>query len=187
MKKSILLSIIITLLLFPTIALAKGGHAGGHGGHHGGSHSSHTSKSGSVKSGGSKSSNTVKSGKTESKSSSNTSKHSIFNIGGKSTFKKNEFKASSIATPVSSWKSLNTETKYFTDKTNNIPQLYRGSSATNILLYQPLFHPKHHYIPKNENSEDLEKEDENKNNFKIIFIVGVVIFIALGLFSIIFI
>jgi len=166
MKKSILLSIIITLLFFPTIALAKGGHAGGHGGHHGGSHSSHTSKSGGIKSGGSKSSKTVKSGKTESKSSSNTSKHSIFNIGGKSTFKKNTFKASSITTPVSSWKSLNTETKYFTNKTNNIPQLYQGSSATNILLYQPLFHPRHHYIPKDDETEDtenIEKEEIWKN------------------------
>ena len=41
MRKSIIIITALTLLLTPTIALAKGGHGGGHGGHvghHGGSH-----------------------------------------------------------------------------------------------------------------------------------------------------
>lgn len=178
MKKSIITTIVVTLLLTPTIALAKGGHGGGHGGHHGGSHTSHTSKSGGSKSGGSKtggskgSSSTVKSGASGSKSSSHTSTHSVLHGGGKSAFARNAMRAGSNATPVSSWKSLNTETKSFTDTTTNIPQLYRGDSVTNFLLYQSLFHPRHHYVPKEEKPEDLEKEEEKKSYLKIGLIVG---------------
>lgn len=180
MKKSIIILTVVTILLTPTIALAKGGHGGGHGGHgghHSGSHTSHTSKSGGNKSGGSKTggskgSTTVKSGSYGSKSSSHTSTHSVLHGGGKSAFARNAFKASSNATPVSSWKSLNTETKSFNDTTTNIPQLYRGNSATNFLLYQSLFHPRHHYVPKEDKPEDLEKEEEVKSYLKIGLIVG---------------
>ena len=186
MKKSIITTIVVTLLLTPTVALAKGGHGsghGGHGGHHGGSHTSHTSKSGGSKSG-SKGSTTVKSGKSGSKSSSHTSTHSVLHGGGKSAFARNAFKASSNATPVSSWKSLNTETKSFTDTTTNIPQLYRGNSVTNFLLYQSLFHPRHHYVPKEEKPEDLEKEEEKKSFLKIGLIVGgVAILILIASFA----
>ena len=73
---------------------------------------------------------------------------------------------------MSSWKSLNIETKSFTDTTTNIPQLYRGNSVTNFLLYQSLFHPRHHYVPKEEKPEDLEKEEEKKSYLKIGLIVG---------------
>lgn len=179
MKKLILLTIITTIFFLPSIALAKGGHGGGHGGHgghHGGSHTSHTSKSGGTKSGvntSSKGTSTVKSG--SSSSTSHTSKHSVLHGGGKSAFARNAFKASSNATPVSSWKSLNTETNVFTNTTTNIPQLYRGNSATNLLLYQSLYHPRHHYIPKEEKAEDIEKEEQDKElNFilNIILIVG---------------
>lgn len=183
MKKLILLTIITTIFFLPSIALAKGGHGGGHGGHgghhgghHGGSHTSHTSKSGGTKSGvntGSKGTSTVKSGSTNS--TSHTSTHSVLHGGGKSAFARNAFKASSNATPVSSWKSLNTETNVFTNTTTNIPQLYRGNSATNLLLYQSLYHPRHHYIPKEEKAEDIEKEEQDKElNFilNIILIVG---------------
>lgn len=180
MKKSIIIITALTLLLTPTIALAKGGHGGGHGGHggghggHGGHHgSSHTSKSGGAKTGGSKgSSTTVKSGTSGSKSSSQTSTHSVLHGGGKSAFARNASRASSNATPVSSWKSLNTETKSFTDTTTAIPQLYRGNSVTNLLLYQSLFHPRHHYVPKEEKPEELEKEEEKKSFLKIGLIVG---------------
>jgi conserved hypothetical protein len=180
MKKSIIIITALTLLLTPTIALAKGGHGGGHGGHggghggHGGHHgSSHTSKSGGAKTGGSKgSSTTVKSGTSGSKSSSQTSTHSVLHGGGKSAFARNASRASSNATPVSSWKSLNTETKSFTDTTTAIPQLYRGNSVTNLLLYQSLFHPRHHYVPKEEKPEELEKEKEKKSFLKIGLIVG---------------
>lgn len=181
MKKSIIILTAVTLLLIPTIALAKGGHGGGHGGHgghHGGSHTSHTSKSGGVKSGGAKtggskgSSTTVKSGTSGSKSSSHTSTHSVLHGGGKSAFARNASRASSNATPVSSWKSLKTETKSFTDTTTAIPQLYRGNSVTNLLLYQSLFHPRHHYVPKEEKPEELEKEEEKKSFLKIGLIVG---------------
>lgn len=179
MKKLILLTIITTIFFLPSIALAKGGHGGGHGGHgghHGGSHTSHTSKSGGTKSGvntSSKGTSTVKSG--SSSSTSHTSKHSVLHGGGKSAFARNAFKASSNATPISSWKSLNTETNVFTNTTTNIPQLYRGNSATNLLLYQSLYHPRHHYIPKDEKAEDIEKEEQDKElNFilNIILIVG---------------
>lgn len=178
MKKLILLTIITTIFFSPSIALAKGGHGGGHGGHgghHGGYHTSHTSKSGGTKSGvntGSKGTSTVKSGSTNS--TSHTSTHSVLHGGGKSAFARNAFKASSNATPVSSWKSLNTETNVFTNTTTNIPQLYRGNSATNFLLYQSLYHPRHHYIPKEEKPEDVEKEQDKELNFilNIILIVG---------------
>ena len=192
MKKSILLTIIATLLLTPTVALAKGGHGGGHGGHgghHGGSHTSHTSKSGGSKSGGaktggSKGSTTFKSGTSGSKSSSHTSTYSVLHGGGKSAFARNASRASSNATPVSSWKSLNTETKSFTDTTTTIPQLYRGNSVTNFLLYQSLFHPRHHYVPKEEKPEDLEKEEEKKSFLKIGLIVGgVAILILIASFA----
>lgn len=181
MKKSIIIITALTLLLTPTIALAKGGHGGGHGGHsghHGGSHTSHTSKSGGSKSGGAKTggskgtSSTVKSGTSGSKSSSHTSPHSVLHGGGKSAFARNASRASSNATPVSSWKSLNIETKSFTDTTTNIPQLYRGNSVTNFLLYQSIFHPRHHYVPKEEKPEELEKEEEKKSFLKIGLIVG---------------
>ena len=179
MKKLILLTIITTIFFSPSIALAKGGHGGGHGGHgghHGGSHTSHTSKSGGTKSGvntGSKGTSTAKSGSTNSTSHKST--HSVLHGGGKTAFARNAFKASSNATPVSSWKSLNTETNVFTDTTTHIPQLYRGNSATNFLLYQSLYHPRHHYIPKEEKPEDVEKEEQDKElNFilNIILIVG---------------
>lgn len=175
MKKSIITFTAVALLMIPTIALAKGGHGGGHGGHgghHSGSHTSHTSKSGGSKTGGSKGSTTVKSGSSGSKSSSHTSTHSVLHGGGTSAFARNAFRASSNATPVSSWKSLNTETKSFTDTTNNIPQLYQGNSATNFLLYQSLFHPRHHYVPKEDKPKDLEKEEEVKSYLKIGLIVG---------------
>lgn len=113
MKKLILLTIIATIFFFPTIALAKGGHGGGHGGHgghHGGSHSHHSSKAGGSKSSAKSSSKstykTFKSSNSSSKSTSHTSKYSVLHDGGKSTFARNAFRASSNATPVSSWKSL---------------------------------------------------------------------------------
>ena len=187
MKKLITLSIALTLLLTPTIALARGGHGGGHGGHgghHGSSHTSHTSKSGGSKSGaksGSKgSSSTVKSGNSGSKSSSHTSTHSVLHGGGKSAFARNAFRASSNATPVSSWKSISSETKSFTDNTTNIPPLYRGGSVTNQLLFYSLYHPHHHYVPKDEKPEDLEKEDKEKSANKIAFIIcGVIIIVII--------
>lgn len=192
MKKLITLSIALTLLLTPTIALAKGGHGGGHGGHgghgshHGGSHTSHTTKTGGSKSGGAKSggskgsSTTVKSGNSSSKSSSHTSTHSVFHGGGKSAFARNAFRASSNATPVSSWKSISSETKSFTDNTTNIPPLYRGGSVTNQLLFYSLYHPHHHYVPKDEKPEDLEKEDKEKSANKIAFIIcGVIIIVII--------
>ena len=190
MKKSIITTIAVALLLVPTIALAKGGHGGGHGGHgghHGGSHTSYTSKSDGGKSGGTKtggskgSSTTIKSGTSGSKSSSHTSTHSVLHGGGKSAFARNASRASTNATPVSSWKSLNTETKSFTDTTTNIPQLYQGNSVTNLLLYQSLFHPRHHYVPKakEEKPEDLEKEEEKKSFQKIGLIVGAVAILIL--------
>ena len=191
MKKSIITLTALILLLSPTIALAKGGHGGGHGGHgghHGGSHTSHTSKSGGSKSGGTKTggskgpSSTVKSGTSGSKSSSHTSTHSVLHGGGKSAFARNASRASSNATPVSSWKSLNTETKSFTDTTTTIPQLYRGNSVTNFLFYQSLFHPRHRYVPKEEKPEDLEKEEEKKSYLKIGLIVGSVA-ILIGIVS----
>ena len=173
MKKLITLSIALTLLLTPTIALARGGHGGGHGGHgghHGSSHTSHTSKSGGSTSG-------AKSG---SKSSSHTSTHSVLHGGGKSAFARNAFRASSNATPVSSWKSISSETKSFTDNTTNIPPLYRGGSVTNQLLFYSLYHPRHHYVPKEEKPEDLEKEEKEKSENKIAFIIlGVIIVILI--------
>lgn len=194
MKKLITLSITLTLLLTPTIALARGGHGGGHGGnghggHHGGSHSSHTSKSGGVKggtTGGAKSgskgtSNSVKSGHN---SSSHTSTHSVLHGGGKSAFARNAMRASSNATPVSSWKSLHTETKAFTDATNDIPPLYRGNSATNILLYQSLFRPRHHYVPVEQKPEDLQKEEDKKNIHNILLMIGGTILVAVILVGI---
>lgn len=195
MKKSIILSVIVTLLLTPTIVLARGGHGGGHGGHgghgshHGGSHTSHTTKTGGVKggtTGGAKSgskgtSNSVKSGHN---SSSHTSTHSVLHGGGKSAFARNAMRASSNATPVSSWKSLHTETKAFTDATNDIPPLYRGNSATNYLLYQSLFRPRHNYVLVEQKPEDLQKEEDKKNIHNILLIIGGTIFVAIILVGI---
>ena len=169
MKKLILFTIIATIFFSPTIALAKGGH-GGHGGHHGGSHSSHLSKAGGSKS--------------SSKSTSHTSKYSVLHDGGKSTFARNAFRASSNATPVSSWKSLHTETKAFTDTTNDIPPLYRSNSATNYLLYQSLFHPRHHYVPVEQKPEDLQKEEDRKNIHNILLMIGGTILVAVILVGI---
>ena len=188
MKKLVILSI-IAILFSPTMVLARGGHGGGHGGHggghgghHGGGHTSHTSKSGGTKGGaksGSKGSSTVKSGNSGSKSTSHTSTHSVLHGGGKTAFARNASRASSNATPVSSWKSLNTETASFTDATTNIPPLYRGGSATNFLLYQSLYHPRHHYVPKEEKTEDAEKEDKGKSTLKSIFTVGGIILVII--------
>ena len=189
MKKSIILSVIVTLLLTPTIVLAKGGHGGGHGGHHGGGHTSHTTKSGGVKggtTGGAKSgskgtSNSVKSGHN---SSSHTSTHSMLHGGGKSAFARNAMRASSNATPVSSWKSLHNETKAFTDATNNIPPLYRENSATNILFYQSLFRPRHNYVPQEQKPENLQKEEDKKNIHNILLMIGGTILVAVILVGI---
>ena len=191
MKKSIILSVIVTLLLTPTIVLARGGHGGGHGGHgghYGSGHTSHTTKTGGVKGGttggakyGSKgTSNSVKSGHN---SSSHTSTHSVLHGGGKSAFARNSMRAGSNATPVSSWKSLHTETKAFTDATNNIPPLYRENSATNILFYQSLFRPRHNYVPQEQKAEDTEKEDK-KNFNNVLLIIGGVIIVAIILVGI---
>ena len=191
MKKSIILSVIVTLLLTPTIVLARGGHGGGHGGHgghHGSGHTSHTTKSGGsggsktgAKSGSKGTSNSVKSGHN---SSSHTSTHSVLHGSGKSAFARNAMRASSNATPVSSWKSLHTETKAFTDATNDIPPLYRGNSATNYLLYQSLFRPRHHYVPVEQKPEDLQKEEDKKNIHNILLIIGGTIFVAVILVGI---
>ena len=131
MKKSIILSVIVTLLLTPTIVLARGGHG-----------------------------------------------------GGKSAFARNAMRASSNATPVSSWKSLHTETKTFTDATNDIPPLYRGNSTTNYLLYQSLFHPRHHYVPQEQKPEDLQKEEDKKNIKNILLMIGGTILVAVILVGI---
>lgn len=100
MKKLITLSIALTLLLTPTIALAKGGHGGGHGGH-----------------------------------------------GG-----------------------------------------HRGGSVTNQLLFYSLYHPRHHYVPKEEKPEDLEKEDHEKFAHNIILIIGgiIIVVIIVAFFFVIF-
>ena len=188
MKKLILFTIIATIFFSPTIALAKGGHGGSHGGHHGGSHSSHSSKAGgsksSAKSSSKSSSKTFKSSNSSSKSTSHTSKYSVLHDGGKSTFARNAFRASSNATPVSSWKSLHTETKAFTDTTNDIPPLYRSNSATNYLLYQSLFHPRHHYVPVEQKPEDLQKEKDRKNIHNILLMIGGTILVAVILVGI---
>ena len=194
MKKSIILSVIATLLLTPTIVLARGGHGGGHGGHgvhgghHGGGHTSHTTKSGgsgggkSGTTGGAKSgANSVKSGHN---SSSHISTHSVLHGGGKSAFARNAMRAGSNATPVSSWKSLHTETKAFTDATNDIPPLYRENSATNILFYQSLFRPRHHYVPQEQKPEDLQKEEDKKNIHNILLMIGGTILVAVILVGI---
>ena len=184
MKKLILLTIIATIFFSPTIALAKGGHGGrhgGHGSHHGGSHS-HSSKTGgsksSAKSGSKSSSKTFKSSNSGSKSTSHTSKYSVLHGGGKSAFARNAFRASSNATPVSSWKSLNTETKSFTDTTSNVPPFYRGGSVTNQLLFYSLYHPRNHYVPNEEKQEDLEKEEEQKSANNIMLIIGAIIVVV---------
>lgn len=195
MKKSIILSIIVTLLLTPTIVLARGGHGGGHGGHgghgshHGGSHTSHTTKTGGVKGGAKSGANSSSKGSTStksggSKSSSHTSTHSVLHGGGKSAFARNAMRAGSNATPVSSWKSLHTETKAFTDATNDIPPLYRENSATNILFYQSLFRPRHHYVPIEQKPEDLQKEEDKKNIHNILLMIGGTILVAVILVGI---
>ena len=96
-------------------------------------------------------------------------------------------RASSNATPVSSWKSLHTETKAFTDATNDIPPLYRGNSATNILLYQSLFRPRHHYVPVEQKPEDIQKEEDKKNNNRIMFGFAIIAILGLAfIFSMLF-
>ena len=110
--------------------------------------------------------------------------HSVLHGGGKSAFARNAMRASSNATPMSSWKSLHTETKTFTDATNDIPPLYRGNSTTNYLLYQSLFHPRHHYVPQEQKPEDLQKEEDKKNIKNILLMIGGTILVAVILVGI---
>ena len=130
MKKSLIL-LSALLLLLPTAALAKGDH-GGHGGHSShGSHGSHGSK-------GSHSSNSVHS--SNSRSNSTSSHHGLF--GGRHS-SSSTYKASSFGSPVSSWKSLNSQKSYVSNEAN-IPDLYRSSSLTNRMLYGSYLRPHYH-------------------------------------------
>ena len=109
------------------------------------------------------------------------------NGGGHSRAAKSAARASAIGTPVHSWKSIANETTYQSSKTSNdsVPELYRGGSATNQLLYYSIFRP--HYHPhvqsdKDWNDEQDEKENNSENTLYMIIgavgVVGCVSFIA---------
>ena len=153
MRKS-LISLALLLLILPTSALAKGGHGGGHGVGHGG-HSSHTSH-------GSKGSGS--NGSSSKGSSSHTSSHSVLNGGGHSRAAKSAARASAIGTPVHSWKSIADETTYQSSKTSNdsVPELYRGGSVTNQLLYYSIFRPRYHSHVQSDKdwNDEQDKRDE---------------------------
>lgn len=142
MKKSLIL-LSAVLLLLPTTALAKGGH-GGHGGHS--SHGSHGSK-------GSHSSN---SGSHSSKSGSNStsSHHGLF--GGRRS-SSSTYRASSSGSPISSWKSLNSQKSYVSNE-SNVPDLYRSGSLTNRILYGSYLRPHYHASSIQQSEEDKKEE-----------------------------
>ena len=55
---------------------------------------------------------------------------------------------------------------------------------TNQLLFYSLYHPRYHYVPKEEKPEELEKEEEKKSFQKIGLIVGgVAILILIASFA----
>ena len=142
MKKSLIL-LSAVLLLLPTAALAKGGH-GGHGGHS--SHGSHGSK-------GSHSSNSGHSSKSGSNSTS--SHHGLF--GGRHS--SSTYRDSSSGSPVSSWKSLNSQKSYVSNE-DNIPDLYRSGSLTNRMLYGSYLRP-HYQASSVQHSEEERKEESS--------------------------
>ena len=170
MKKS-LISLALLLLILPTSVLAKGGHGGGHGGH--GGHSSHTSHgSGSHGSKGSGSKGSSSKG-----SSSHTSSHSVLNGGGNSRAAKSAARASSVGTPVNSWKSIANETTYQSSKTSvdSVPELYRGGSVTNQLLYSPMFRPHYHsHVQSDKDWNDEQDKKENKFEDILYMVLGII-------------
>ena len=174
MKKS-LISLALLLLILPTAALAKGGHGGGHGGHgshggHGGhrGHTGHGTGSHGSKGSGSKGSSSKGSGSKGSSSkvsSSHNSSHSILNGGGHSRAAKSAARASAVGTPVHSWKSIANETTYQSSKTSNnsVPELYRGGSVTNQLLYYPMFRPHYHSHVQSDKDWNDEQDKADKS------------------------
>lgn len=149
MKKSLIL-LSALLLLLPTAALAKGGH-GGHGGH--GSHGGHSSH-GSHGSKGSHSSNSGHSSKSGSNSTS--SHHGLF--GGRHS-SSSTYRASSSGSPVSIWKSLNSQKSYVSNEAN-IPDLYQSGSLTNRMLYGSYLRP-HYQASSVKHSEEERKEESS--------------------------
>lgn len=165
MKKS-LISLALLLLILPTAALAKGGHGGGHGSGHGGhgSHGSHgSSHHGSTGSKGSSSHGSTGSKGSSSHTSSYTSSHSV--MSGSSRAAKSAARASAVGTPVHSWKSIANETTYQSSKASaaSVPELYRGGSMTNQLLYASIFRPHYHsHVQSDKDWNDEQDKKENK-------------------------
>lgn len=159
-KKQIINILFILLLMIPSVALAKGGH-GGHGGH--GSHGAHSHKSGS---------------KSGAKSSSKGSSSKGFHFGRSSS--KSVTRASSVGTPVTSWKSLphkSITTNSFAADTQSISPLYQGTSPINMLMYRPLYIPHVHSVPQ------TQTEDETDDTSNILIVIVVIGIVLLGLFS----
>ena len=165
MKKS-LISLALLLLILPTTALAKGGgHGGGHGGSRGGhgGHTSHGTSHGTGSKGSGSKGSSIK-GSSSKSSSSHTSSHSVLSGGGHSRAAKSAARASAVGTPVHSWKSLANETTYQSSKASNasVPELYRGGSMTNQLLYYPMFRPHYHSHVQSDKdwNDEQDKRDE---------------------------
>lgn len=159
-KKQFISILFILLLMVPSVALAKGGH-GGHGGH--GARSGARSHGSSSKSG----------AKSSSKSSSKGSSSKGFHFGRSSS--KSFTRASSVGTPVTSWKSLprkSTTTTNFAADTQSISPLYQGTSPINMLMYRPLYIPHVHSVPQTHTEEET---DRTSNALVAIVIIGLVI------------
>lgn len=169
MKKS-LISLVLLLLILPTAALAKGGHGGGHGGGHSSHGSSHHGSTGSK---GSSSHGSTGSKGSSSHTSSHTSSHSV--MSGSSRAAKSAARASSVGTPVHSWKSIANEMTYQSSKTSvdSVPELYRGGSVTNQLLYSPMFRPHYHsHIQSDKDWNDEQDKKENKFEGILYIVLG---------------
>ena len=86
-------------------------------------------------------------------------------MSGSSRAAKSAARASSVGTPVHSWRSIANETTYQSSKTsvNSVPELYRGGSMTNQLLYSPMFRPHYHsYVQSDKEwNDEQDKEDES--------------------------
>ena len=98
-------------------------------------------------------------------------------MSGSSRAAKSAARASSVGTPVHSWKSIANETTYQSSKTSvdSVPELYRGGSMTNQLLYSPMFRPHYHsYVQSDKEWNDEQDKKENNSENTLYMIIGAV-------------
>ena len=96
-------------------------------------------------------------------------------MSGSSRAAKSAARASAVGTPVHSWKSIANETTYQSSKASaaSVPELYRGGSTTNQLLYASIFRPHYHsYVQSDKDWNDEQDKKENKFESMLYTVLG---------------